>query len=37
MTQLPRLPHYPKITGFGAFLLGMTVPAAILITLWVTK
>jgi hypothetical protein len=37
MTRLSRLLHHLETTGFGAFLLGMTVPAAILVTLWVTK
>jgi hypothetical protein len=37
MTRLIHLLHSLETTGFGAFLLGMTVPAAILITLWVTK
>ena len=37
MTWLPRLLHYLETTGFGAFLLGMTIVAFALIEIGMTK
>ena len=37
MTWFSRLPHSLETTGFGAFLLGMTVPVVLLAIAAVTR